>query len=156
MVAITREIGIPMRGYFMLGFPGESRAEMEDTVRFAIELDLDIASFTLFVHFPARRNTGVPARSGTFDPEYYFHRILPEFNFPDSPVYVPEGFTAEELLDFHSKVYSRYYFRPKVILRKMAGIRRPREILDLLKGGYTLAANALHRWWPDPRGTARR
>jgi anaerobic magnesium-protoporphyrin IX monomethyl ester cyclase len=154
VVAITKEIGISMRGYFMFGFPGETRAEMEETVRFAIELDSDVASFTLFVPLPGTLEYRRACKTGTFDPEYYLHRIIPEFNFPDSPVYVPEGFTAKELLDFHRRVYSRYYFRPKVILRRMAGIRRPNEIWDLLKGGYTLAANVLHRWRPNLRGTA--
>ncbi len=150
VVAMTREIGIPMRGYFMLGFPGESAAEMEDTVRLALELDLEVASFTLFVPLPGTLEYRRACKTGAFDPEYYLHRILPEFNFPDSPVYVPEGTTAAELLNFHRQVYSRYYFRPKVILRRMAGIRRPQEIWDLLKGGYTLAANALQGSRPSP------
>ena len=154
VIAVTKEIGIPVRGYFMLGFPGETREEMEETVRFAMELDPEVASFTLFVPLPGTKEYHRACKVGTFDPEYYLHRIIPEFNFPDSPVYVPEGFTAEELLDFHRLVYGRYYFRPKVILRRMAGIRRPQEIWDLLKGGYTLATNALHKWKPHLRGAA--
>ncbi|MFZ5451698.1 MAG: B12-binding domain-containing radical SAM protein [Thermodesulfobacteriota bacterium] len=148
VIAVTKEIGIPIRGYFMFGFPGETRAEMEETVRFAMELDIEVASFTLFLPLPGTLEYRRAGKTGAFDPEYYLHRLIPEFNFPDSPIYVPEGFTAQELLDFHRQAYNRYYFRPKIILRRLAGIRRPHEVWDLLKGGYTLAANALHKWKP--------
>jgi len=46
MITVTsREAGIITQGYFMLGFPGETREELEQTVRYAIDSDLDIASF---------------------------------------------------------------------------------------------------------------
>ena len=145
VVALTKEIGIPIRGYFMLGLPGETLDEMEETVRFALELDVEIASFTLFIPLPGTQEYRRACRTGTFDPLYFLRRITPEFNFPDSPIYVPEGMTGDQLLEFHRRAYNRYYFRPKVLLRKLAGLRHPREVWNLLLGGYTLAANALQR-----------
>jgi anaerobic magnesium-protoporphyrin IX monomethyl ester cyclase len=143
VVAATKAIGIPIRGYFMFGLPGETLDEMEQTVRFALELDIDIASFTLFIPLPGTREYQRACRSGTFDPLYYLHRITPEFNFPDAPIYVPEGLSAEQLLAFHRRAYNRYYLRPKVVLRKLARLRHASEVWNLLLGAYTLAVNAL-------------
>ncbi|MEI7435383.1 MAG: radical SAM protein [bacterium] len=145
VVAMTREVGIPMRGYFMFGFPGESLAEMEDTLRFAIELNLEIASFTLCIPLPGTREYLRACKSGAFDPEYFLHRITPEFNFPDAPIYVPEGLTAGQLLEFHRHAYSRYYFRWSVIRKRIVSLRSSGEARDLLLGAYTLATNAFRK-----------
>jgi anaerobic magnesium-protoporphyrin IX monomethyl ester cyclase len=145
VIAMTRKIGISMRGYFMFGFPGESLAEMEETLRFAIELNLEIASFTLFIPLPGTREYLRACKSGTFDPEYFLRRITPEFNFPDAPIYVPEGLITSQLLEFHRRAYSLYYFRPIVIIKRLASIRRLSEVRDLLLGAYTLATNAFRK-----------
>jgi radical SAM superfamily enzyme YgiQ (UPF0313 family) len=145
VVDMTKEVGIPIRGYFILGFPGETQAEMEETLRFAIELDVEVASFTLFVPLPGTIEYRRACESGTFDPEYFLRRITPEFNFPDFPFYIPEGFTTGQLLDFHRRAYSRYYFRPRVILKKIAALRNLGEVKNLLLGAHTLMNNALHK-----------
>lgn len=144
-VAMTKAIGIPIRGYFMFGLPTETVAEMEATVRFALELDVELASFTLCIPLPGTREYRRAKQSGTFDPEYYLRRITPEFNFPDSPIYIPEGMTGNELLSFHRRSYNRYYFRPRMVVRKLAALRSPKELWALLMGTYTLAVNAIHR-----------
>lgn len=51
----TREAGIMVKGYFMLGLPGDTEATMEQTIRFATELDLDEAMFSLTTPFPGTR-----------------------------------------------------------------------------------------------------
>lgn len=41
----TSDAGIIVGGYFMLGFPTESYEEMQETIKFAVESDLDTAAF---------------------------------------------------------------------------------------------------------------
>ena len=141
-VAMTREVGIPMRGYFMIGLPTELPEEMDQTIRFAKELDPQIASFTLFVPLPGTVEYRRAQRSGVFDKDYFLHRLTTEFNFLDVPIYVPEGMSPEELLKIHRSAYNRYYFRPKAILKKLRSIRSLGDFYTLLQGGYTLLANA--------------
>jgi radical SAM superfamily enzyme YgiQ (UPF0313 family) len=145
-IRMTKQTGMHIRGYFMLGFPTETRAEMDETIRFAIELDVELASFTLFVPLPGTPEYRHACETGDFpDPEYYFHRILPEFNFPDAPLYVPEGMTAGELMAIHRSAYNRYYLRPSKILRTALSKRSPGDLLSMFKGGLTLVQNALCR-----------
>jgi anaerobic magnesium-protoporphyrin IX monomethyl ester cyclase len=144
-VKMTKEIGLKMRGYFMMGLPGETPEDIEATIRFAIELDVELASFTLFVPLPATLEYKRATASGIFDPEYYLKRIIPEFNFLDEPVYVPEGFTVQSLMALHKQAYNRYYLRPKMVWRKLASIRSVQDLNILVRGGYTLIANFLQK-----------
>jgi anaerobic magnesium-protoporphyrin IX monomethyl ester cyclase len=51
-VRCTREAGIQTWGFFILGFPEETREDLERTIRFACELDLDFAEFFIASAFP--------------------------------------------------------------------------------------------------------
>jgi len=145
-IRMTQKVGIPIRSYFMLGLSTETREEMEETIQFAIELDTELASFTLLVPLPGTGEYRRAMKSGTFvDPKYYLHKVVPEFNFLDYPVYIPEGMTAGELLSIHRRAYNRYYFRPRMLLRKLLSIRSPGEIANLLNGGLTLIKNAISK-----------
>ena len=54
-VAWTAEAGILAKGYFMLGLPGDTEETMQETIRFASELKLDQAMFSLTTPFPGTR-----------------------------------------------------------------------------------------------------
>lgn len=141
-VAMTKRTGIPIRGYFILGLPTETLKEMEETVRFAMELDIDLASFTMFTPLPGTAEYFRALKTGSFsDPEYYLHTIIPEFNFPKTVLYTPEGMTASQLINFHRRAYNRYYFRPKILLKKILSIRSFDEVSAAFKGGLTLLTN---------------
>lgn len=145
-IRLTHEAGIPSRGYFMMGLPGETEADILETIRFALELDLDIATFTLFLPLPGTLDYKRALKSGTFsDPEYFLHEIIPEFNFLDKTVYVPEGLTGERLLQLHQQAYKRFYMRPKMILRHLKGVRSGRELLTLAKSGLGLFRSLLFK-----------
>ena len=51
-VAHAHAAGIATLGYFMLGLPTDSVRSMEDTIRFAKELDLDYAKFSITMPLP--------------------------------------------------------------------------------------------------------
>lgn len=55
IISYTASKGISTGGYFMLGFPTETEEEMEETIRFAVESDLDTATFSYVAPFPGTR-----------------------------------------------------------------------------------------------------
>jgi len=144
-IVMTKEVGLGVRGYFMMGLPGETMQDMLETIKFAVELDIELATFTLFVPLPGTVAYRQALKSGTFkDPEYFFHRVLPEFNLPDEAIYVPEGMTEEQLLAVHKSAYSSYYFRPVMFWRHLKGLRSFSEVRGLAQGLFTLLANHFH------------
>lgn len=149
VVGWTKELSIPVRAYFILGFPGETVEEMKETVEFAKELDVELASFTLFIPLPGTVEYERAKKTKGFDPEYFLKVLVPEINFPERPLFVPEGMTETELLTIHRNAYSSYYLRPSMILRRLKGcLSNPHEVIALYRGARTLLANML---WPVSR-----
>jgi len=54
-VSWTTQAKIAVKGYFMLGLPGDTEETIGETIRFASELDLDQAMFSLTTPFPGTR-----------------------------------------------------------------------------------------------------
>jgi len=98
--------------FFMLGFPGETRKEMLQTIRFAKELPLHIADFfyvtpqpntPLFNEFYTR-HLGSQRLTG-----YHFSRLSPDLNVSLVP--------SEELRSIWARAFREFYFRPRQMWR---------------------------------------
>jgi radical SAM superfamily enzyme YgiQ (UPF0313 family) len=135
----TKEAKIGIRAYFILGMIDETTKEMEETIDFAIELEPDIASFTLWVPLPGTDAYNEVCKNNELkDPKFWEHQIVPEFNFLDKPIYVPKDIKPSELMHMHQKAYRRFYFRPKYMLKQITKIRSIEDITRLIKGFLTV------------------
>ncbi|WP_338668748.1 B12-binding domain-containing radical SAM protein [Pseudodesulfovibrio methanolicus] len=144
-VRITNEVGIKTRGYLMLGHLDETPEEMRKTIEFAKSLDLDVASFTLFVPLPGTQDYKRAQKFGQFDPQFYMKDLLLEYNMPKYPVYVPAGMTSEELMAIHREAYNKLYLRPGYIFKKLFEVRNFHDVRSLVKGGLTVMSNFFRR-----------
>jgi radical SAM superfamily enzyme YgiQ (UPF0313 family) len=52
IIQCSKKIGMNVTGFFVLGFPGETRTTVEDTIRYAKSLDLDGAYFSIATPYP--------------------------------------------------------------------------------------------------------
>lgn len=52
IVKAAKELGIEVRGFFMIGFPGETLEEVKRTVEYARNLDLAVSAFALVTPLP--------------------------------------------------------------------------------------------------------
>jgi len=132
---MTKEAGIKIRGYFMLGLYDETLEEMQQTIDFAIELDPDVAGFTLWVPFPGTTDYKRAVEDGTYSGVPYWEKEnVPEFNFLENPIYVPKGLTKEQLMKMHKKAYSSFYLRPNYILKRFLEVRSLEDVKRLYAG----------------------
>ncbi len=69
----TNKSGIITTGYFMLGFPGETKNEMLKTIKFGVDSDLDLAYFFKVTAFPKTALSGyaINRKSIQFNRDYY-------------------------------------------------------------------------------------
>jgi len=92
----TQEAGIEVKGYFMLGLPGDTEETLQQTIELATELDLDETMFSLTTPFPGTRlwDELVKKRPGTeynqdFARAYYYsnpdEEVTPFLNVSDVP-----------------------------------------------------------------------
>ena len=133
-VSTTRELGISMKGFFIMGFPGETERSLSRTERLALELPLDDLSVSLFVPYPG---------TAAYD-EILADPSLGEFhedwdNMTSLRVnFVPRGFTRLELLRRSRTLFRRFYFRPRIVKSYLARLSSPAAIPVFARGVWSL------------------
>jgi radical SAM superfamily enzyme YgiQ (UPF0313 family) len=102
-VRLTREAGMQSAAFFMLGFPGETTAQMRETLRFSRRLDPDYASFHVAVPYPG---TALYARFRAPPAEEFPSHFSDEHDLAALERLAKEGFL-------------RFYLRPRAIARQV-------------------------------------
>jgi radical SAM superfamily enzyme YgiQ (UPF0313 family) len=109
-----RRHGIEVRGFFILGFPEETREDMRKTVRLALRCGVDTAYFQNFLPLPGTEAFTTLCAKGELSPENIDWAIFSS-NVGQYP-YSPEGISATELSHIIRMAYLRFYLRPRQIL----------------------------------------
>jgi radical SAM superfamily enzyme YgiQ (UPF0313 family) len=129
---MTREAGIRMRGFFMLGLPGETEETMRQTIEFAKRLDLSAAVFHITTPFPGTELYKTVLESGELDMKAGWDDYS-IFSSEASP-YVPKGLTHETIEHYQTQAYHAFYMRLSFILRQVLGIRSLSDIRRYMTG----------------------
>jgi radical SAM superfamily enzyme YgiQ (UPF0313 family) len=129
-IRLIREAGIGISGFFMLGFPGETKEEMEETIRFAARLPLDRASFANFQPFPGCEEFDRLRRSGELTVDWdLFAPTL------QSTTYAPSGVDVRTLRRLRKRALWTFYARPAIVWKMLGEVRSPGHVLHVLRRG---------------------
>jgi len=112
-VRMAHEMGIKVAGHFIFGFPGETRQTLEETLRFALELPLDIAQFYAAAPFPGTNLYDEALRQGWLsnrDSDLFPAAISQN----DAALELP-GLPAAEVDSFRRRAYRKFYGRPRIL-----------------------------------------
>jgi magnesium-protoporphyrin IX monomethyl ester (oxidative) cyclase len=66
IIATANDVGIWTHGFFVFGFPNESRESVMNTLRYAIDSDIDLASFFIATPYPGTELYEKTKREGIF------------------------------------------------------------------------------------------
>jgi len=146
--AITKKIGITIRGFFMLGLPTETYQESIQTIEFAKKLDPLWAQFTITTPYPGTPMFEMLKEKGeirTFNWEHYNTWA----GWTENEIaFLPKGRTLKELKALQKRAIVSFYLRPKVFFRFIKSInswsafkKYLRGFLTLLKVKYESTAN---------------
>ncbi len=122
----AQAVGLETIGFFIIGLPGETEETMEDTIRFACELDPVVANFSIATPFPGTQMYETVKAKGhllaeTWD-DFVFFEGKARFEMP--------GLPAELVERKWKEAYRRFYLRPKriarTLTRKETWLRLPR------------------------------
>jgi radical SAM superfamily enzyme YgiQ (UPF0313 family) len=126
-VKLIKESGLDVAGFFILGFPGETRMDIEKTIKLSLDLDLVRANFFTYLPFPGTESYSKLKETGELEKvnwdRFYF----------TSAAYSPEGITHKELRALQRKAFLRFYLRPKIFLKNLSGIKSFRHFYFLFK-----------------------
>lgn len=109
-VHLLNSMGFRPTGYFILGFPGETKEEMYETINFAMELKLYRAAFTPFLPLPGTEAYNYLVSTGELPPDFDFSQLR-----TDKVIYTPKDMTLEELDNLRKKAVLRFYLRPRIL-----------------------------------------
>lgn len=115
----TKSAGITSRGNFIFGYLNDTKDTLEETIRFALDIDLDYFQQTFLSPFPGSEIYSVAEQYGSFDKDPQKMNNI-TINF------VPNGMTADDLRHYSRKAFRKFYFRPKIIfniIRRITGFK---------------------------------
>lgn len=109
-------------GLFMIGLPDETEEEIEETIRFAMESDVDFAKFAITVPFPGSQLYDTLTSQGKLNRRDWenFTTFNPDI---DKMVLATDRIPAERLLYLQKEATRRFYLRLKMIFRHLFVIR---------------------------------
>jgi radical SAM superfamily enzyme YgiQ (UPF0313 family) len=123
------DIGILIHGTFIVGLPGETKDTIEETIRFAQEMNPETLQVSLASPYPGtamydyvRQNNFLTVDS-----------LVDETGYQKCTVSYPE-ISADEIFKSVESFYRRYYFRPKYIWKSIKKMATSREEAKRLLG----------------------
>jgi len=127
----ANEAGLDVVGFFMLGLPGESPKEAEETIAFSLELGLDHAIYSLRVPHKNTELYQICDNEGTFveGNEYYYKKAS----------FVPKAYQSVRQLEaYRNRAFRRFYFRPSFWWRCLKRVRTFEDLGYYLRGLVSL------------------
>lgn len=138
-IRLTKKARIRSLGYFMIGFPKETKESIEKTIAFAKRLPLDDFKMNILTPFPGSELYTTAYQYG------YFNNDWQAMNMYTEPCFIPYGLTKEELVSLRKKAFREFYLRPRIFFSYIRLIRNPAHILKLYKGSKALLTLWIHK-----------
>ena len=125
----AKAAGLQTMGFFIFGLPADTEETMEDTIRFALELDPDLANFMIAAPYPGTELWEIARRDGrlfsTDWRDYAIHDERARYELPTLPPELVERKWHE--------AYRRFYLRPGRIWRRVTQVDTWRRFPDHLR-----------------------
>lgn len=110
IISFCKKLGMAVDAFFVVGFPGETKRQMEKTLRFARKLKVDNLNITIATPHPGTRLYEICEREKYLKPSFNFKAIRSRRGQIDTPL-----FTAKEVEKMVSRV--NFISRLELMLR---------------------------------------
>jgi len=128
-IHIIRKVGLEVIGFFIIGYPAETKADILETFKFAESLDLKRANYMIFHPYPGTPITNKLIESGELkiDEQDWEKYILADV------AYSPPGISKRQLKNLRRLGFLRFYLRPKILIKMLREIKSPKHFLTVFK-----------------------
>ena len=134
-VKLTKQLNIKVFAYFILGIPGETKATIDETIKFSLELDPDYVNFHIATPHPGTKLYDLAKKFKLIKDFDYSHYDQSGSYF----VMNLPGLSSEYIKKVQKKAMIKFFFRPKRILQKfLENINKPLKIVELSKIAFNL------------------
>jgi hopanoid biosynthesis associated radical SAM protein HpnJ len=127
------ELGIKIHGTFILGLPGETQQTIEETIRFAIEVNPHTLQVSLAAPYPGTFLHRQAVENGWLDAAHA--ELVDEHGIQIAPLHYPH-LSHTEIFDSVETFYKRFYFRaPKIAAIVGEMLKSPQMMKRRLREG---------------------
>ncbi len=132
-VRYSREAGLQVVGYFMIGSPGETPDTIRQTIDFAKELKVDFAQFSVTTPFPGTElyNIYMQNKQESISWDSF---VYAGTDNPTTPVFESDNLNREDLKKWLGRAYRDFYLRPSYLLQRLSRCTSWSEIRMNIKG----------------------
>lgn len=118
----ANDVGIWTHGFFVIGFPYETEEAIYETLRFAVESDLDFASFFIATPFPGTELLEIVRKEGFLveDPTWTNQNV-------SNATLNTKFLTSEEINSLQRELYIRFFER------RILSFLEPRKLVSRIK-----------------------
>lgn len=131
-VKVFKKAKIRIYNYFVIGLPWETEETVEETIKFAIELNSDFISFYTATPLPGSRFYDYAEEHNLFDKDTSFE------NAYYYPAVNTHSLSRERIFELHKSAIKRFYLRPLYILKMLSRIRSFAEIKNYFVAGLNV------------------
>ena len=135
--AWTKEAGMEVLAYFIIGQQTETKADIEDTMKLARELDPNYAHFTIFCPYPGTEIYMRGLETGIIKSDVWREFATdPQPGF-ELPVW-EENFSRAELRKMLVDCHRSFYMRPVYMLKSLLRVRSIGEFMRKARAGLSV------------------
>ncbi len=130
-VKAAKEVGLRVSTPFLFGIPGETFEDGLETIKFAIELNPDLANFHALTAFPGTHLYDNLEKYGTVSED------LSDYTYQGA-AFTPHTMSREEIHTLRQIAFKRFYSRPSFLMRRLLQLRSLDDCRLALRGVRTL------------------
>ncbi|MBM3571316.1 MAG: hopanoid biosynthesis associated radical SAM protein HpnJ [Alphaproteobacteria bacterium] len=119
------DLGITIHGTFIMGLPGETRETIEETIRFATDIDPHTIQVSLAAPYPGTFLHRQAVENRWLDEAHA--ELVDEHGVQIAPLHYPH-LSHQEIFDAVETFYKRFYFRPGKIVSLVGEMMRSWEM----------------------------
>jgi radical SAM superfamily enzyme YgiQ (UPF0313 family) len=121
----TNKAKIPAKGLFMMGYPTETKEEVEETIHLASKLKLDYVAVSMVAPYPGTKLYQYCVEHDLLVNNHDERRDILQLRYKTIK---SEHLSIDDLTYYHKKLYSKFMLRPSYALRMLR--LHPREVLN--------------------------
>jgi len=120
------DLGVTIHGTFIMGLPGETKETIEETIRFATEINPHTIQVSLAAPYPGTFLYRQAVENGWLDAEHA--ELIEDHGIQIAPLHYPH-LTHSEIFDSVEVFYKRFYFRAGKIASIVGEMVRSPEMM---------------------------
>jgi radical SAM superfamily enzyme YgiQ (UPF0313 family) len=129
----SREAGLQVIGYFMLGSPGETPDTIRQTIDFAKRLKVDFAQFSVTTPFPGTELYDIYMQNRK-ESISWDNFVYAGTDNPTTPVFESDKLSRDDLKTWLRRAYREFYLRPAYFWQRLRQCTSWNEIKMNVKG----------------------